>query len=34
MLDEWQNVGKWLRVPFERGFSITHYSGFCFRSDA
>jgi putative methyltransferase (TIGR04325 family) len=32
LVDEWQNVGKRLELPFERGLSLTHYSGFCFRS--
>lgn len=34
LVDEWLNVGKRLELPFERGLSLTHYSGFCFRSDA
>lgn len=32
---EWQNPGKGLELPFTRGLSLEHYSGFCFdRGDA
>ncbi|MCW7542120.1 methyltransferase, TIGR04325 family [Aquabacterium sp. A7-Y] len=28
--DEWENVGKALRLPFEDGYDVDSYSGFCF----
>ncbi len=27
---QWRNIGKPLRMPFERGYSLTDYAGFCF----
>lgn len=27
---EWRNIGKRLRLPFEPGYSLEDYSGFCF----
>jgi len=31
LVDEWQNIGKRLELPFEPGLSLAHYSGFCFQ---
>lgn len=28
--DEWSNVGKAMRIPFESGFDVEAYSGLCF----
>lgn len=28
--DQWLNRGKELLLPFEQGYSVEHYSGFCF----
>jgi putative methyltransferase (TIGR04325 family) len=28
--DEWQNTGKEMPLPFEQGYGLAHYSGFCF----
>lgn len=28
--DHWRNVGKQMQLPFEPGYSVGHYSGFCF----
>ncbi len=29
-VDEWQNLGKGLQLPYEDGYDVPHYSGFCF----
>lgn len=28
--DEWENTGKAMIIPFENGYDVKHYSGFCF----
>lgn len=33
LVDEWHSRERWLSVPFESGYAIDNYSGFCFRRD-
>ncbi len=32
--DRWLNPGKGMQLPFERGYDVTEYSGFCFERAA
>ncbi|HWP18778.1 MAG TPA: TIGR04325 family methyltransferase [Burkholderiaceae bacterium] len=32
--DEWDNLGKGLHLPYEDGYDVPHYTGFCFNRKA